>query len=121
MLEIQLFKSIGPTWLPRGLLDRFGVDLGGFWEDFFEIWGFLAREMQEPISNLKLKLRNSSLELKVAVLLTSASKFGRDLLPQGQAEIFRRSGWAAVSPPGGFNPPPTEGVRSVLDPKGYVC
>ena len=35
--KIQLFSSMGPRWAPRGLLDRFwvdlGKDLGGFWKD----------------------------------------------------------------------------------------
>ena len=35
--KIELFSSMGPRWAPRGLLDRFwvdlGRDLGGFWED----------------------------------------------------------------------------------------
>ena len=90
--------------------------------------------MLELISNFELKLRNSSLKLSLAVLPASTSKFGRDLLRQSQAEIFRRSGWAAVSPLGGFDPPPTEGVATACwiyvlqlgsylqspDPKGPV-
>ena len=35
--KVELFSSMGPRWAPRGLLDRFWVDLGrdleGFWED----------------------------------------------------------------------------------------
>ena len=35
--KIEPFSSMGPRWSPRGLLDRFwvdlGKDLGGFWED----------------------------------------------------------------------------------------
>ena len=35
--KVELFSSMGPRWAPRGLLDRFwvdlGRDLGGFGED----------------------------------------------------------------------------------------
>ena len=35
--KVELFSSMGPRWAPRGLLDRFwidlGRDLGGSWED----------------------------------------------------------------------------------------
>ena len=73
---------------PGSILEVPGLDFEGFGDHFFEIRGVLARKMQELISNLKLKLRNSSLELELPVLLTSTSKFGRDLLHQSQAEIF---------------------------------
>ena len=43
-----------------------GLDFGGFGDHFFEIRGLLARKMQAPISNFKLKLRDSSLELELA-------------------------------------------------------
>jgi len=56
--------------------------------------GLWARKMQELISNLQLKLRNSSLELQLAVLLTPTSKFGRDV-PEGRVG-------GGVPPPGGF-------------------
>ena len=36
---IQLFKSIGPTWLPRELSNPFGVELGRFWNDLECFWG----------------------------------------------------------------------------------
>ena len=32
VFEIALFSSIGLRWGPRGLLDQFWVDFGGFWE-----------------------------------------------------------------------------------------
>ena len=51
---------------PISILEAPGLDFGGFGCNFFEIWGLLARKMQAPISNLKLKLRNSSLELELA-------------------------------------------------------
>ena len=52
--KIKLFLSIGPRWVPRGLLDRFwvdlGRDLGGFGEDlgrfgeeFGRIWSVLNK------------------------------------------------------------------------------
>ncbi len=73
----------------NGVLEASGLNFGGpenrFWRvlgPFFRDLGLLAGKMQELISNLKLKLRNSSLELKLAVLLTSTSKFGRDV-PEG--------------------------------------
>ena len=73
---------------PGSILEALGLDFGGFWDHFFELWGLLPRKMQELIANLKPKLGNSSLELELPVLLTSTSKFGRDLLHQSQAEIF---------------------------------
>ena len=73
---------------PGSILEAPGLDFGGFWDHFFEIWGLLARKMQELIANLKPKLRDSSLELELPVLHTSASKFGRDLLHQRRAEVF---------------------------------
>ena len=88
---------------PGSILEAPGLDFGRLWNDFFEILGLLAGNMLELISNLKLKLRNSSLKLSLAALPASTSKFGRDLLHPSQAEIFRRSGWAAVSPLGGFD------------------
>ena len=97
---------------PGSILEAPSLDFGGFGDHLFEILSLLAGEMLELISNFELKLRNSSLKLSLAVLPASTSKFGRDLLRQSRAEIFRRSGWAAVSPPGGFNPPPTEGVAT---------
>ena len=84
-------------------MEASGLDFGGFGDHFFEILGSLAGEMLELISNFELKLRNSSLKLNLTVLPASTSKFRHDLLRQSQAEIFRRSGWAAVSPLGGFN------------------
>ena len=54
--EIELLSSIGPRWAPRGLLDRFGVplggvwegfgeDLGGSWEDFSQFWDGFWRDL----------------------------------------------------------------------------
>ena len=37
--KIEFFSSIAPRWSPRGLLDRFGVDLGRFWEGFGRVLG----------------------------------------------------------------------------------
>ena len=48
---------------PDSIFETPRLDFGGFWNDFFEISGFLAAEMLELISNLKLKLRGSSWEL----------------------------------------------------------
>ena len=49
MFKVELFSSMGPRWAPRGLLDRFwvdlGKDLGGFWKDlgrFREEFGILG-------------------------------------------------------------------------------
>ena len=74
----------------NGVLEASELDFGGprarFWrvlEPFFRDLDLLAGKMQELVLNLKLKLRNSSLELKLAVLLTSTSKFGRDV-PEGR-------------------------------------
>ena len=80
------------SWRPLGsILEAPGLDFGGFWDHFFEIWGLWARKMQELISNLKLKLRNSSLELELA---NHEGLFYHN----GQGT----NGWAAVAPPGGF-------------------
>ena len=37
-LDVQnpIFLGIGPRWAPRGLLNRFGVDLGKDWGGFLE-------------------------------------------------------------------------------------
>ena len=78
------------SWRPPGsILEAPGLDFGGFGDDFFEILGLLAGEVQELISNSKLKLCNCSLELKLPVLpshfhvevrpRSSTSKSGRDL------------------------------------------
>ena len=65
------------SWRPqKSVLEAPGIDLGGSGNQFFEILNLLARKLQELISNLKLKLRNSSLELELAVLPNPASKFG---------------------------------------------
>ena len=40
--KIELFFNIGPRWSPRGLLDRFGVLLGGSWASFFALGRFLG-------------------------------------------------------------------------------
>ena len=86
----------------NSILEAPRLDFGGFGHHVFEILGLLARKMQELISNLKLKLRNSSLELKLPVLPSHFHvEFGRDLLHRSQAEMLRRGGWAAVCPPGG--------------------
>ena len=73
----------------NGVLEASGLDFGGprarfrrVLGPFFRDLALLAGKLQQLISNLKLKLRNSSLELKLAVLLTSTSKFGRDV-PEG--------------------------------------
>ena len=73
---------------PSSILEAPGLDFGGFWDRFFEIWGLLARKMQELIANLEPTLRDSSLELELPVLLPSTSKFGRDLLHQRRAKVF---------------------------------
>ena len=72
------------------VLEASGLDFGGprtrfrrVLGPFFRDLGLLAGKMQELISNLKLMLRNSSLELKLADLLTPTSKFGRDV-PEGR-------------------------------------
>ena len=36
---------------PGSILEAPGLDFGGFWDPFFEIWGLLARKMQELIWN----------------------------------------------------------------------
>ena len=60
-----------------------GLDFGGSWDEFFEILGFLAGKMQELISNFKLKLRGSSLELQLPVHLTPTSTFNHDFPKRG--------------------------------------
>ena len=74
----------------NGVLEASGLDFGGpearfrrVLGPFFRHSGLLAGKMQELLSNLQLKLRHSSLELKMAVLLTPTSKFGRDV-PEGR-------------------------------------
>ena len=37
--KIQFFSGIGPRWAPRGLLNRFWVDLGKDWGGFLEHLG----------------------------------------------------------------------------------
>ena len=39
--KTELLSSIGSKWVPRGLLDRFGVALGGFGEKFWRILDLL--------------------------------------------------------------------------------
>ncbi len=34
--KIELLSSIGSKWAPKGLVDGFGVALGGFWGGFGE-------------------------------------------------------------------------------------
>ena len=41
VLEGELLYSTGPRWALRGLLDRFGVDLGVFGEGFGRVLGGL--------------------------------------------------------------------------------
>ena len=81
---------------PGSILRAPGLDFGGSWDEFFEIFGFLAGKMQELISNFKLKLRGSSweLQLPVPIHLTPTSNFNHDF-PKGR--------WAAVPPLGVFN------------------
>ena len=59
---------------PGSILEAPGLDFGGFWDHFFEIWGLLARKMQELIANLKPKLRDSSLELELNQTLKAKAK-----------------------------------------------
>ena len=37
--KIELFLSIGPNLAPKGLLDRFWVDLERIWAGFAHVWG----------------------------------------------------------------------------------
>ena len=84
------------SWRPPGsILEAPRLDLGEFWDQFFDILGLCAGEVQELISNSNLKLCKCGLELTFAFLSTSASKFGRDL-PEGRVG-------GGVRPPGGFN------------------
>ena len=77
------------SWRPPGsILEAPGLDFGGSWVDFSEIFGKKNHKRQKP-----------------------AKKGHRSQICQ-----TAKGGWAAVvPPPGGFNPPPTEGVRSVRD------
>ena len=36
--KIVSFSSIGPRWAPRGLWHQFGLDFGGVWGRFWEVW-----------------------------------------------------------------------------------
>ena len=36
--KIELLSSIGSKWAPKGLLDGFGVALGGFWERLGKVY-----------------------------------------------------------------------------------
>ena len=65
------------------------LEFGSSGDDFFEIFGPLGTKNAGTAFDFKQKLCNSSLELKLIVL---PSIFG--------VEIFPRSGWPAVSPPG---------------------
>ena len=100
------------------------LDFGEFWDNFFEILEFVAGELQELISNLKLKLANTLPPTCPASLGRSRPKSGRDLAePQDvclECLCFRvlaamrevLTEWVAggVLPLGAFNPPATEGV-----------
>ena len=92
------------------VLEGSGLVFGGpgarfwtVWGCFFGNFGSLDRRNAETHFEFELTAGYCSLELQSAVVLTSVSTFGHDLLPQSQAEIFRRSGWAVVSLPGGFD------------------
>ena len=96
---------------PGSIFEAPGLDFGGSGDEFFEILDFLAEKMQELISNLPLKLRGSSWKLELPIHLTPTSNFNHD---------FRGRVAGGDPPPGVFNPLPTEGVRSVSDPKS-IC
>ena len=105
---------------PGSILRAPGLDFGGSWDELFKILGFLAKKLQELISNLPLKLRGSSLEARVA----RSSYSNLELQPRFPKRVgggdpplgvFNginplAAGWMVAN-----NPPPTEGVPSVLD------
>ena len=94
----------------NGVLEGSRLDFGGpgldFWDPEARFWrvlerffrdfpSLLAGNMQELLSNFKLKLRGSSweLQLPVPIHLTPTSNFNHEF-PKGR--------WAAVAPPGGL-------------------
>ena len=75
---------------PGSIFEAPRLDLGGFWNDFFDIFGKNTKKAKKRLKPAKQELNHK--------------------WPDCQ-------GWVGggAPPPGGFNPPPTEGVRSVLD------
>ena len=70
---------------PGSIFEAPSLDLGGFWQDFFEIFNQNAK-----------KAKNAKNACQNKTSITNAPRVGG-----------RR-----CSPPGGFNPPPTEGVAT---------
>ena len=110
LLRLPLGTLLSSMSFENGVLEGSRLDFGGprldfgdpearFWrvlERFFRDFpSLLAGNMQELLSNFKLKLRGSSWELQLPVPfhLTPTSNFNHEF-PKGR--------WAAVSPPGGL-------------------
>ena len=97
----HLFRKIA-SWRPPGSISEVPrLDFGRLGGRFFRDFGPLDR--RNAGTDFELEAKAAQLQLGTQVARPSTSKFGPDLLLQSQAEIFRRSGWAAVLPPGGFN------------------
>ena len=81
------------SWRPPGsILEASGLPFGGSGPDFRRLW---TSYLEPRTPRTPKNLQKQKLHHKVA------------RPPKG--------GWAAVIPPGGFNPPPTEGVQGVLN------
>ena len=90
------------------MLEAPGLDFGGFWGRFFEIFNrfwFVSSEWSLHGQNAKnaQKAKNAENAQPAQILPFNA-----------WSQVWVGGG---VPPQGVFNPPPTEGVRSVLDNK----
>ena len=60
--KIQFFSGIGPRWAPRGLLNRFWVDLGKDWHGFLEHLGGFGEDF--PCWKSTIARHNCDFDLK---------------------------------------------------------
>ena len=49
--KIELLSSIGSKWAPKGLLDGFGVALGGFWGGLGRVWEEIVDDFGPPLKH----------------------------------------------------------------------
>ena len=108
---------------PDSILEAPALDFRGSGPHFPRFFGFLARKMQELISNLRVKLRCSNFKLQLPIHFPPTSKVSPDFpeLPRSvqPQDAYLRScasmscqRWPSVHGVGGRRCPPPGGLQS---------
>ena len=77
--KVELFSSMGPRWAPRGLLDRFWIDLGRDLGRFLEDLGRSGEEFGRVWSKARWCLARALVLIRKGFFLADSGNAGDNL------------------------------------------